>query len=236
MPLYTEIVDTVLDYRDITTEGGDTVRVAVPLSDIQVTVLRKGTVNPADTNIYEDEGTIEKDNPFTTVNGLWSFYAAEAQQYVIQFEDTQTPARIAPFEIMWSPGILSPPPQITPVFRTASTYPIQGDIKAVSGNDYVLPPFEVPESAASQTVKLIYVRTKVMNGAADTRVTFTIRRNNVQITGLTGVQTGANANWNTHDITDLDLTDKDELYVSISGVTGTPKNMSVEFVFEHTLS
>lgn len=235
MPQNAHYIDTILDYADVII-GTETYRVAIPLSDVLVTVLEQETTDPADTEIYEDiDGTVEKDNPFLTVNGLHEFFAPEEKVYEISFEDTIVPARIAPKTIYWTPGLLTRPAN---TFSLSQTYPIQGEVKQPSGDDYVLPPFPIPVLSGSQSVVLKQIKYRLLNGSAANRVTFAIYRNGIALpdySGVNAIQTAINANWNPVDKPDVTLASNDELQIVVTATTGTPKNLSIAFDFEHTI-
>lgn len=225
----TNYVNAVLDVDPIT-------GAAIPISDVEVTVRKVGTTDPADTPIYTDRsGTVEMDNPFLTVGGRINFWAEEGYDYDISVVDTEVPKRVNDETWGWAPGVHVQ--GAAPIFRTSSTYPIQGDVKVASGDNFVLPPFPVPEHATNQSVVLIGIRAIVLNGSASNRVTFKIQRNGSDINWGSGttLTTQTNANWMDSPNVNIALSDEDEFKIVVTSVQGTPKNMSVAFIFEHTL-
>jgi len=112
--------------------------------------------------------------------------------------------------------------------RTRHAYAIPGEIKVASGETDFIIPFFV-SLAAGQSAKLVKARHKINVG---TSVTCKIQKNDVDVTGFTGISvttTAANT-----DPADIALADDDKLALVVTAVAGTPQNMSFDVFLELT--
>lgn len=108
------------------------------------------------------------------------------------------------------------------------TYTIAGSVLVAVGQvDYINPFFvKVP---ASQTVKLVAARYVIASGG---NATFKVQINGVDATGFTGMVAGTtDAETNPADVS---LADNSKVALVITGVAGSPQNLSVTLFFEYT--
>jgi hypothetical protein len=210
---------------------------AIPISDVQVTVRKVGTTDPALTPLYTDRsGTVAAANPFLTVGGRINFWAEEGYDYNISVVDTIVPKRVNDETWGWAPGVHTP--FAAPIMRTATTYPIQGAVNVPSGDNFVLPPFPMPERAPGQAVTFVKVKHILLNASVSNRVTFKITKNNIDVpeySGSNALTTGTSVAWVTSDAADIPITDEDSLAIVVTGIVGSPKNLSVALLFDHAL-
>jgi hypothetical protein len=117
-------------------------------------------------------------------------------------------------------------PAIT--YRIPHTWAISGEIAVPSGDDDFIIPFFV-SFASGQTASLVKARYRINSG---TSVTCKLQRNDVDITGFTGISVTTTES-NT-DPTDVVLADDDKLSLVVTGVSGTPNNLSFTIFLEYT--
>lgn len=117
----------------------------------------------------------------------------------------------------------------TPSIVVPHTWTISGEIKVPSGDDDFINPFFVPVPSG-QSVKLKSMTCKINSG---TSATIKLQKNDADITGFTGVSVTDTAA--ATDPSDVSITDGDKLQVVVTGVTGTPKNMTVTLFMEYSL-
>lgn len=113
-------------------------------------------------------------------------------------------------------------------FRIGHTYAISGEVKVPSGDvDFVLPFFV--SIAPGQTISLVKARHVINSG---TSVTAKLQINDVDATGFVGISvTTAEADT---DPADIILSDNDKIALVVTGVAGTPTNMSFTVFVEST--
>lgn len=114
------------------------------------------------------------------------------------------------------------------VVELGQSLAIAGEIRVPSGQVDVIPQFFVPV-LTGQTVKLKRVRYSI---AAGTSCTFKIQRNGADATGFTGM--AATTTPAETDPADITLANNDRLQVVVTAVSGTPQNLSVTLVLEHS--
>ena len=117
----------------------------------------------------------------------------------------------------------------THTMRLPHTWAISGEIAVPSGDvDYILPFFV--SLASGQTAKLVKARHRINSG---TSVTCKLQKNGGDITGFTGISvTTTTTNTDPADVT---LADDDMLALVVTGVAGTPKNMSFTVFVEYSV-
>lgn len=117
--------------------------------------------------------------------------------------------------------------RFTKTFRLGHSFAVAGEIRIPVGNLDVVPAIFIPV-ASGKTATLVQIRHRI---GAGTSVTYKIQRNAVDLyTGHT-VETTAEL----IDVTDQALTDGDVLQLIVTGVSGTPQNLSVTLILEHTI-
>lgn len=114
-------------------------------------------------------------------------------------------------------------------FEQGLSWAIAGDIIVPSGQLDVIPLAFVPVSA-TQVTKLLRVRYKI---AAGTSATFKIQRNGSDVTGLTGLAAATTAA-ETAASPAVTLTDDDTLQPIVTSVSGSPQNLSITAILEHS--
>lgn len=117
---------------------------------------------------------------------------------------------------------------IVKTFQTTLNYAIGGLISVASGDTDYIPPVRVAV-AAGQTVKLIKTIGRINSG---TQVIYKIQRNEVDVATGLGADPGAD---HVDDIVDVVLADGDRLQPRVTSAVGSPKNLSITFVLEHTI-
>jgi hypothetical protein len=120
---------------------------------------------------------------------------------------------------------------VVKTFQTVHSFAVAGLIAVPVGDTDVIPPIYVPV-AAGQTVKLARI-VHVLQTGSGTSVTFDVRLNNVAVTGGAGLV--ADVTINIDDIADVALADGDKLQIVVTAVSGSPKNLTVGLVLEHTV-
>lgn len=114
-------------------------------------------------------------------------------------------------------------------FYTVHTWAVQGEIKVPSGDTDYIPGF-FPMVVSGQSLKVAKLRAKINSG---TSATVKLQKNGSDLTGFTGITVGTGAA--TTAPTAQDVADGDYLALVVTGVSGTPKNLSATVVLEHTL-
>lgn len=112
--------------------------------------------------------------------------------------------------------------------RIGHTYAIPSEIKVASGDtDYVLPFFvSVPNG---QGLTLSKARYRINSG---TSATVKLTRNGVDISGFTGLLATTSPTSTTGNVT---LADDDMLALVVTGVSGTPRNLSLTIFFDYAV-
>ena len=113
------------------------------------------------------------------------------------------------------------------IYRIGHTYAIGGQIKVPAGNNDFIVPFFV-SFAAGQTANLVKARHQIESG---TSATVKLQRNAGDITGYTGITVNTTASDTTQTQA---LSDNDELSLIVTGVSGTPREMSFTLFIEYT--
>ncbi len=114
------------------------------------------------------------------------------------------------------------------IYRIGKTYAIGGEIKVPVGQTDFLVPFFV-SLAAGQTAKLVKVRYQLQAG---TSATVDVEINGSGATGFTGISVTTTPAET--DPADVVLSDNDEIAIVVTGVSGTPENMTFTLFLEHT--
>lgn len=125
------------------------------------------------------------------------------------------------------------------IFYETKTYSLQGEIKLESGDTNVIAPFSI-NIAQGETVKLIKWSVSIGSG---TSVTLKLQKSDgiggsfADITGFTGlVVTGKFINPTESNPTNVALDDGVVLQPIVTAVSGTPTNMSINIIIEHTIT
>lgn len=114
------------------------------------------------------------------------------------------------------------------IYRVGKTYAIGGEIKVPVGQTDILVPFFV-SLASGQTAKLVKVRYQLQAG---TSATVDVEINGSGATGFTGISVTTTPAET--DPADVVLSDNDEIAIVVTGVSGTPQNMTFTLFLEHT--
>jgi len=120
-----------------------------------------------------------------------------------------------------------PPGGETKVFRIGHSYLVSGSIAVPSGQTDFIVPFTV-QFASGQTANLVTARYSINAG---TSVTLDVTRNGSNITGYTGISVTTTPATTTQTQA---LTSDDELAIVISGVSGSPFNLSFTLFIEYS--
>jgi len=112
--------------------------------------------------------------------------------------------------------------------RAGHTYSIPGEVKVPSGDVDFINPFFASLTGGGHAIKLVKARHRINSG---TSVTCKLQKNGVDITGFTSISV-TTSDTDT-DPTDVVLADDDKIALVVTGVSGTPKNMSFTLFFEH---
>lgn len=115
------------------------------------------------------------------------------------------------------------------VSRIGHTYAVVDKVKVPSGQKNFIIPFFVSTSGG-QTIKLVKARHRINAG---TSVTCKLQKNDVDITGFTGI-TVTQASADT-DPTDVTLADNDKLALVVTGISGVPQNLTFSIFIENTV-
>jgi hypothetical protein len=113
--------------------------------------------------------------------------------------------------------------------RQGHTWGISGEIAVASGDDNYLIPFYV-SLTTGQSAKIVSARYRINSG---TSVTVKLQKNGVDVIGFTNISvTTVDA---TTDSSDVELSNNDKLGLVVTGVVGSPKNMTFTMFIEHTI-
>jgi hypothetical protein len=114
-----------------------------------------------------------------------------------------------------------------PALRLPHTWAIPGEIKVAVGDVDLIVPFFVPVPAG-RFARIVTCRHRISSG---TSVTFSIRKNGVDVAGLVNlVATPSSAQ---SAITPTDCIDGDRLSMVVSAVSGPPKNLTVTLYIDY---
>lgn len=113
--------------------------------------------------------------------------------------------------------------------RLGHTWAISGEIKVPSGDDDFIIPFFV-SLPSGQTAKIAKCRYKINSG---TSVTCKLQKNDVDVTGFTGMSITTTAA--TTDASDVTLADDDKVALVVTGVSGSPTNMTFTLFIDYTV-
>lgn len=118
----------------------------------------------------------------------------------------------------------------TQALRVERTFTINGDVFLPSGDTFYVPPFFVPVPTG-QTVSLVAARYVIRSG---TEAVFDIRENNTVIhASLTGLRATTTPTTATSTAPTQALTNGTALSIVVTGVIGSPKNMSVSLYLDY---
>ena len=115
------------------------------------------------------------------------------------------------------------------ISRIGHTYAVVDKVKTPSGQKNFIIPFFISTSGG-QTVKLVKARHRINAG---TSVTCKLQKNDVDITGFTGItvtQTSADT-----DPADVVLADNDKLALVVTAISGVPQNLTFSIFIENTV-
>jgi hypothetical protein len=84
--------------------------------------------------------------------------------------------------------------------------------------------------SSGQTAKVVSARYKINSG---TSVTAKVQKNDIDVTGFTGLSITTTAT--TTNPTDISLSDNDKLALIVTSIVGTPKNLSFTLFLEHSV-
>jgi len=113
-------------------------------------------------------------------------------------------------------------------FRIPHTWAISGEISVPSGDtDFIIPFFvSLP---AGQTAALVKARHRINSG---TSATVKLQKNGLDVTGFTGISVTTTDS--TTDPTDVAIADDDDIALIVTGVSGTPTNLTFTIFIEYT--
>lgn len=114
------------------------------------------------------------------------------------------------------------------IYRIGHTYGVISKIKVPNGQKDFIIPFFV-SLASGQTAKLVKARHKINAG---TSVTCKLQKNGSDITGFTGISITTTAA--DTDPADVTLANDDKLALVVTGISGTPQNLSFTIFIEYT--
>ncbi len=112
--------------------------------------------------------------------------------------------------------------------RVPQTYAISGEIKVPSGDTDFINPFFI-SLPSGQTANLVSCRYKINSG---TSATVKLQKNGSDITGFTSISVSSTAASATP--TAVSLANNDMISLVVTGVSGTPKNMSFTIFVEYS--
>lgn len=112
--------------------------------------------------------------------------------------------------------------------RRGHTWAISGEIKVPVGDTDFLMPFFI-SLASGETAKIVKARYVINSG---TSATVKLQKNDVDITGFTGMSVTTTAT--STDPTDVTIVEDDKLALVVTGVAGTPTNMTFTMFIEYT--
>jgi len=118
--------------------------------------------------------------------------------------------------------------QVNKIYRVPHTYAISGEIKVPVGDTDFIVPFFI--SFVSGQVGTIVKARHVINSG--TSVTCKLQKNGVDIPGFTGISVTTTPT--DIDPTDITLAENDSIALVVTGVSGTPKNLSFTIFIEMT--
>jgi hypothetical protein len=113
-------------------------------------------------------------------------------------------------------------------WREVKEYVVPDTIAVPSGATNYLPPFFITFKTP-QTVKLVAVYAKIQEG---TSATFKLQDNEVDITGFTGIEAKPTAAKT--EPTGVTMVNEHRIAPVVTAVSGTPKNLSIGIVLEHS--
>ena len=108
---------------------------------------------------------------------------------------------------------------VTRTIRTPHSWTVTGSIAVPSGDSDYIPPFYIPVPAG-QTVNLVAARYRINSG---TSATVKLQRNGVDVGGFTGLSV---TTVDTSTTGSVALADNDVLALVVTGISGSPKNMT----------
>jgi hypothetical protein len=114
-----------------------------------------------------------------------------------------------------------------PALRLPHTWAVPGEIKVAIGDTDFIVPFFVPVPSG-RFARIVGCRRRISSG---TGVTFSIRKNDVDVPGLAGIS--ATTSVLQTDITPVDCGDGDMLSLVVTAVSGTPKNFTCSLYIEY---
>lgn len=118
---------------------------------------------------------------------------------------------------------------LTKTYRFTQTWTIGGYVNVPVGDiDYINPIFV--SVASGQTLKLVACRYRINNG---TSATVKLQCNGSDVTGFTGISVTTTTS--ATDPADFTLADGDMLQLVVTGISGSPQNLSFSAVFEVTV-
>lgn len=127
---------------------------------------------------------------------------------------------------------------VTRTFQTPHTFQVPGDVAVAVGDQDVILPMRIPV-AAGQSVKVARVEYRLGNGAAGTTVSFKLQSGGADIAGFgttaAPLVTPSSSGWGETNPADVAVVDLADLVPVVTGVAGSPKNLSVTVVLEHTV-
>jgi len=113
--------------------------------------------------------------------------------------------------------------------RVGHTWAISSEVKVPSGNTDFLMPFFV-SLAGGQTAKVVKARYVLNSG---TSATVKLQKNGVDVTGFVAMSVTTTPT--STDPADVSLADDDKLALVVTGVSGTPTNMTFTLFIEYTV-
>jgi hypothetical protein len=123
----------------------------------------------------------------------------------------------------------------TKVINIPHTWAVAGDVRVPSGQSDVIPPIRMA-AAAAETLRLVNVSYRLGNGAAGTTVTFSMQREGADIAGITGITTLTNTGWaSAAPSAATPLLDGQVIVPVVTAISGSPANLSITAVIEHTV-
>jgi len=116
----------------------------------------------------------------------------------------------------------------THVYRLPHSWAISGEISVPSGDVNYIIPFFV-SLASGQSAQIVKARHRINSG---TSVTCKLQKNGGDITGFTGITVNTTAS--DTNPADVALADNDMIALVVTGVSGTPMNMTFTVFVEYT--
>lgn len=118
---------------------------------------------------------------------------------------------------------------VTKTVRVPHTFTISGDVFVASGDQYYIPPFFVSEPTG-QVVTLASARHRINSG---TSATVDVRVNGTAATGFGALSVTTTTA--VTDPTDVALADGDAISLVVTGILGSPKNLSFTVYLDYTV-